>query len=146
MWQSALNYLRSLRTYPDLSPDVGIRRQVNAQLQQRPLLSLEAWCQLFPPVIDEPISERLLTFVYTQLPAYSGLDVARVRPGDRLIDDLQLPLVCWFDWPNQLCADFYEAFQVDISEDFDESLLETVADLVGFLNHRLQSMDSVPSG
>ena len=91
-------------------------------------------------------AQLLLSFLFTKLPDYSGLKVGRLRPSDRLIEDLQLPLVCWFDWPNQLCADFYDVFQVDISEEFDESLLETLEDLVGFLHQRLRSSDSVTSG
>jgi len=91
-------------------------------------------------------SQRLLAFVYDKLPVYSGLQVSKIRPSDRLIEDLQLPLVCWFDWPNQLCCDFYETFQVDISEEFDESLLETVGDLVWYLNQQLESWDSFAPG
>jgi len=146
MWQSVLNFFHSLRTYRDLSPDRGIRRQVNARLRKRPRLSLEAWCGVFPKPNGVAVASPLLVFIYRKLPDYSGLDVGRIRAHDHLIEDLNLPLVCWFDWPYQLCDDFFETFQVDISEDFDESLLETVEDLVWFLNQRLQSMDSVPSG
>jgi len=131
MWQSAINYLRSLRTYQDLSPDAGIRRQVNVQLSKRPSLSLEDWSQLFPKVLTNKASQRLLAFVYERLPIYSGLQISKIRPSDRLIEDLQLPLVCWFDWPHQLCCDFYETFQVDISEEFDESLLKPLATWCG---------------
>ncbi|MBE7381893.1 MAG: hypothetical protein F6J95_010835 [Leptolyngbya sp. SIO1E4] len=146
MWQSAINYFRSLWTYRDLSPDEEIRRQVNAWLQDRPKLSLEAWSNLFIQTKGTPLSQSLLAFIYRQLQEYSGLDVGRIRATDRLIEDLRLPLVCWFDWPNQLCDDFFEMFQVDISDEFDESLLETVADLVWFLNRRLPWIDSVSSG
>ena len=146
MWQSVLNYLRGLQTYQDLSPDAGIRRRVNAQLRDRSSLSLEEWSRLFTGAGRGELSQRLLTFLYTKLSDYSGLQVGRLRPSDRLIKDLQLPLVCWFDWPHQLCDDFYETFHVDITGDFDESLLETVGDLVWYLNQRLQSQDSVPSG
>ena len=146
MWQSVINYLQSLRTYRDLSPDISIRRQVNASLQKRSKLSPEMWSGLFSEIEeDDPIAPRLLIFIYTRLQDYSGLDIGRIRPSDRLIEDLQLPLVCWFDWPNQLCDDFYKTFHVDIDNEFDESLLETVGDLVCFLNRQLPSMDSVTS-
>lgn len=146
MWQSAINYLRNLRTYQDLSPDAGIRRRINIQLCSRPSLAIAEWSGLFANQSSEPVSHELLVFVYDQLPVYSGLEIGKIRPSDRLIDDLQLPLVCWFDWPHQLCCDFYEAFQVDISEEFDESLLETIGDLVWFLNKQLKSPDSIVSG
>ncbi len=146
MWQSAINYLRNLRTYRDLSPDEGIRRRINIQLQQRSSLALEDWTQLFPRLTKNELSKRLLAFVYDKLSVYSGLNVSQVRPSDRLIDDLQLPLVCWFDWPHQLCCDFYETFQIDIMDEFDESRLETVADLVWFLNQQLESRGSMASG
>lgn len=145
MWRSVINYLQSLRTYRDLSPDVDVRRRVNARLKRRSKLSPETWSVVFADMDSESITPSLLSFIYRQLQEYSGLDVGRMRIGDRLIEDLQLPLVCWFDWPNQLCDDFQQTFQVDISDDFDETLLETVGDLVRFLNRRLQSMDSVPS-
>jgi hypothetical protein len=143
MWQSAINYFRSFQTYRDLSPDAGIRRQVNVQLRERSSLSLEEWSRLFPQVLSSDLSKQLLAFIYAKFPDYSGLEVGRLRPSDRLIQDLQLPLVCWFDWPHQLCDDFYETFQVDIIEEFDESMLETVGDLVWFLHQRLQSQDSM---
>ncbi|RZM78846.1 hypothetical protein [Leptolyngbya iicbica] len=146
MWQSAINYFRSLRTYRDLSPDAGLRRRINVQLSRRPSLTLEDWSSLFSNVADGEVSNRLFAFIYAQLPVYSGLEVSQIRPGDRLIEDLQLPLVCWFDWPNQLCCDFYETFHIDISEEFDESLLETVGDLVWFLHQQLESQDSIASG
>lgn len=146
MWQSAINYFRSLRTYQDLSPDAGIRRRINVQLSRRPALALEDWSRLFPNMLSGQVSSHLLAFIYEQLPVYSGLDASRIRPSDRLIEDLQLPLVCWFDWPHQLCCDFYETFHIDISEEFDESLLETIGDLVWFLQQQLPSHDSIPSG
>ena len=103
------------------------------------------WSRLFCEMGDEPITPSLLIFIYKRLQKYSGLDIGRIRASDRLIEDLQIPLVCWFDWSNRLCEDFHTTFQVDISTEFDESLLETVGDLVWFLNLRLQSIDSVPS-
>jgi hypothetical protein len=146
MWQSVLNQLNSLLTYQDLSPDRALRRRVNARLRDRPNLPFELWSSTFLADLDEPLAPALLFFIYTYLPIYSGLEVGRTRSDDRLIEDLHLPLVCWFDWPHQLCDDFYCTFQVDISEDFDESLLETVADLVQFLQEHLRSMDSLPAG
>ncbi|NER80645.1 MAG: hypothetical protein F6K42_13940 [Leptolyngbya sp. SIO1D8] len=148
MWQSVINYFYSLWTYRDLSPDLGIQRQVNAKLKDRPRLSLEAWSNLFNQMegCSSSISQPLLAFIYRKLQDYSGLDIGRVRATDRLIEDLQFPLVCWFDWPNQLCEDFFEMFQIDISDEFDASLLETLGDLVCFLNRRLKSIDSLSSG
>lgn len=145
MWQSVINYVRSLWSYRDLSPDIWVRRRVNARLQGRSQLSLEPWTRSFIQAECKSLSPRLLAFIYKHLPQYSGLDIGRIRAKDRLIEDLQMPLVCWYDWSHQLCDDFFKVFQIDISEEFDESLLETVGDLVKFLNNYLQSMDSVPS-
>lgn len=124
---------------------MALRRRVNQQLRHRPRLSSATWSSLFFEIGSEAISPSLLSFIYTQLKTYSGLETGRIRPSDRLIEDLRFPLVCWFDWSSQLCDDFYNTFQVDISDEFDESLLKTVSDLVCFLNRYLQSMDSVPS-
>lgn len=145
MWQFVINYIRSLWSYQDLSPDLWRRRRINAQLRGRPKLSLQDWIRAFTHGKKQVFSPHVLAFIYTHLPKYSGLDIGRIRPTDRLIEDLQLPLVCWFDWSYQLCDDFFTVFQIDISEEFDESLLETVGDLVYFLNKHLQYKDSVPS-
>ncbi|MBF2034790.1 MAG: hypothetical protein IGR92_04740 [Leptolyngbyaceae cyanobacterium T60_A2020_046] len=144
MWQTAINLFRSLWTYRELSPDLGLRRRVNLRLRSRPRLGFEEWAGTFnlPP---SGHNQRLLRFIYTQLQRGAGLDVGRIRPSDRLIDDLHLPLVCWFDWPSQLCDAFFTTFQRDILEEFDESLLDTVGDLAWFLNQKLQSMDSLSS-
>jgi hypothetical protein len=83
----------------------------------------------------------LIEFLYTHLQEYTGLEVGRLQPSDRLVDDLQFPSICWFDWGLTLCTDFYDAFGVDISDQFDEGCLETCADLVDFLTFALDSTE-----
>ncbi|XGV99478.1 MAG: hypothetical protein ACAF41_11140 [Leptolyngbya sp. BL-A-14] len=128
-----------MRTYADLSPDLRTRQRVNQCLRDRPALSAEEWFQAFwqPQGIAQPIAD----FVYTYLPKYSGLDVARVRPHDRLNEDLYLPLVCWFDWNLSLCEDFLARFGIDLSEHFDPYQHGTIEDLMVFLNHQLLSVN-----
>jgi hypothetical protein len=146
MWQAFTNFVQSLQTYADLSPDATIRRQVNGRLKQtRSALTLEAWMATFQKVLGRPMLPALGQFLFEELGHYSGLEVGCLRPSDRLIEDLHLPLVCWFDWPHQFCEDFLDAFQIDLSEEFDEAEFETLQELVAFLQKQLMSMDSCPS-
>ncbi len=63
---------------------------------------------------------------------YTGLDFARVQPHDRLSEDLYIPAVCWFDWNFTFTEDFYQQFQVDLSDRFDPQNFGTVEELVFF--------------
>ena len=133
LWQKANNYFYSIQTYPDMSPDLAMRQQVNQSLRQRRHpLSPEAWCQEFQR--ETSAQRNTLLFIYYSLEAQSGLEFNLVRPCDRLVDDLQFPLVCWFDWAARFCNDVVAHFGVDISDCFDETRIETLADLVTFLN------------
>ena len=126
------NWLCSIRTYADLSPDLTLRRQINQQMEDRgrALLDLTDWCALFSTEIaDRPV----LAFVYRQFGDYLGIEFGRIRPSDQLIADLQLPLVCWHDWAIDFCEDFCNQFQVDLSDRFDEANFDTVGELVAFL-------------
>jgi hypothetical protein len=146
MWQAFTNLIQGALTYRDLGPDQEIRHQTNRQLRQsRPELAADAWIDSFTILSGGRVSTRLLRFLYDRLGQYTGLAVGCLRPSDRLIDDLHMPLVCWFDWPHRLCEDFWETFHIDLSEEFDETDFQTVGDLVVYLQAQLRSMDSLPS-
>ena len=136
-WKQANNYIHSLQTYQDMSPDLSVRHQVNYSLRnQRRPLSPDAWCEECHRVTQA--QDETLLFIYRSLEAYSGLEFNRVRPEDRLVDDLQFPLVCWFDWSLRFCDDVVSQFGIDISDTFDETQLDTLADLICFLDDCLQ--------
>lgn len=135
MWQKLKNVVLTVSTYADLSPDLMLRRQVNQSLHDRPALTLEEWHHRFWQ--PRKISQDISAFVYSYLAQYSGLQVARFLPSDRLDEDLKLTLVCWFDWGLALGEDFYRCFGVDITEVLDLGDLSTVEDFVLFLNHQL---------
>lgn len=137
MWQRLKNIFVSFSTYADLGPDIRMRRRVNRALRDRPPLSPHDWYQKFWQPLG--VSRQVADFVYTHLPTYSGLEIARVQPTDSLTDDLQLPLVCWFDWELSLCEDFWNCFGVDVGGCFDSQQLLTVKELVVFL-HQQQLM------
>ncbi|MBO0350109.1 hypothetical protein J0895_13500 [Phormidium pseudopriestleyi FRX01] len=124
----------TVRTYSDLSPDLYIRKQVNQTLCERANLSLDEWFHCFWR--SREISFSVVSFVYIQLKKYSGLQMGRVLPGDRLEQDLQLTLISWFDWNLYLCDDFFEEFGINIGDRFDLQTMGTVEDLVLYL-HRL---------
>ncbi|MEB3337473.1 MAG: hypothetical protein VKJ46_08435 [Leptolyngbyaceae bacterium] len=135
MWHKLKSIAFHLSTYADLAPDLRLRRQVNQSLHTRPSLASEEWYDYFWR--PRKISHEISTFVYTHLEQYSGLQVSRVLPSDRLDEDLKMTLVCWFDWNLTLCEDFQHCFAVDISDRLDINTLSTVEDFVLFLNHQL---------
>ncbi len=139
MWRKLKNLILGVRTYADMSPDLGLRRQIVQTWQARPDRALDAWYDLFWQ--SSRITKEVATFVYVQMTDYSGLPFAKVLPSDRLEADLHLSLVCWFNWPSMLCEDFANSFGVDISECFDPDTLNTVADLVVFLNRQLTAIN-----
>ena len=144
------NLLSSIRTYADMSPDFAIRRQINTALKARPrqLLTEYAWCELFAEDLaianeDRVVAMAVLQFAYQRFSEYTGIDFGRVRPSDRLIEDLQLPLVCWFDWALTFCEDFLAQLCVDISDRFDETEFETAGELITYLVDQVAAQSAV---
>jgi hypothetical protein len=136
MFSRLYNWFLALRSYNDLRPDMGLRRQVNRQvLATRPAHSGQEWYQKF--WAPQGISSEVATFLYQALAKYSGLQLAKVQPSDRLCEDLKLPLICWFDWELAICEDFHQEFGFDLEDYFDLSQLKTVADLMGFFNQQV---------
>ncbi|MFM7471616.1 MAG: hypothetical protein ACKO5P_08935 [Nodosilinea sp.] len=145
--QQLNNLVNSLLTYSWLSPDVGTRKELCQILLYRPYLNCDQWFDRYwtPPFVQQTYPKPLIEFVYNHLGVYTGLEVGRLRPSDRLVEDLQFPRICWFDWGLNLCADFYHTFGIDISEQFDETGLLTFADLISFLNLQLGGRTTTPS-
>ncbi|MEX0270504.1 hypothetical protein AB3R30_15275 [Leptolyngbyaceae cyanobacterium UHCC 1019] len=135
MWHLLKNFFYSLRTYPDLSPDLRMRQRVNQILSDRPPLNPEDWHQKFWQSLN--ITQSVSYFVYQHLPNYSGLDCGRIRPSDRLQEDLHLSLVCWFDWQQSLRQDFFTQFKIDLGEETDLETLSTIEDFIVFLDRQL---------
>jgi hypothetical protein len=132
IWQRLKNAFLSLQTYDVLSPDFKQRRQVNRMLRDRPTLSLNQWFKSYHQ--SSGIAPSVAAFAYRYLEEYSGLRIARVLPGDRLEADLHWTEVCWFDWENRLCEDFWHCFGVDMSDRLEDFAPSTIAELVEFLN------------
>lgn len=130
MWGRLKNLVSSIQTYRDLSPNVGLRRRVNRQLQRRPARSIAEWLKDYQPI---GISQSIAQFAYSALQRYSGLNFAYVLPTDRLEADLQWTEICGYDWQLTLCDDVQQQFEVDLSDRLDQIPMETVADLLIFL-------------
>ncbi|MEB3294358.1 MAG: hypothetical protein VKJ24_14460 [Synechococcales bacterium] len=99
-WQRLKNWWQDLHAYQDMSPDLKTRRQIQLMLQGRDAYGLQDWYHKFWEPLEVDLA--VVTFVYQQLAQLSGLDMSRSLPDDRLIEDLQFPLICWFDWESQL--------------------------------------------
>lgn len=136
MWHRLKNFFLSLRTYNTLSPDLGMRQQVNQQLQHRPELAFKEWFERF--YRSQGIDDLIATFAYTHLGRYSGLPIGRILPSDRLEEDLHWTKICWFDWETALCNDFWQAFGVDLSPWLYECHAHTVGELIDLLNWLMQ--------
>jgi hypothetical protein len=122
------NRWMDLNAYPDMRPDYKIRQQVNRSHAQRPLYSAVEWHQRFwyPLGIQRLLSE----FVYELLTECSGLEIGRLLPSDRLMQDLQLPLVCWFDWEMVWTEQFGTRFGLETDWILDIAEFETLEELM----------------
>lgn len=132
MWHRLKNLCFSLNTYKTLSPDLGVRQQVNRVLGDRLMLSADQWFTTFYQ--SQNIAPAAVSFAYRYLETYSGLEMGRVQPSDRLDQDLRWAEVCWFDWEVQFCEDVRQQFSVDISECLDDWQTFTIGELVAFLD------------
>ncbi|NJR52376.1 MAG: hypothetical protein HC780_25180 [Leptolyngbyaceae cyanobacterium CSU_1_3] len=135
MWRRLKNLFDSLNTYADMSPDLALRRRINRMLRDRPSRTADEWYELFWQPLS--VSKEVAIFVYQQMEDYSGLHFANVLPSDRLTEDLNLPLVCWFDWELSFCESFACQFGIDLSEEFDIYAFSTLQEFVVFLNQQL---------
>ena len=102
------NRWQALKAYSDMSPDLKLRRRINQSLLSRPEYAVNEWHQRF----WRPLGIRIevVEFVYQSLAKYSGLVVGRLVPSDRMVADLQLPLICWFDWEMTCMDAFWQQF------------------------------------
>lgn len=129
-----------------MSPDLEVRAEVNQWLQKRDRqsLSVTKWCELFSGEFESiakatsdevtaSAAKSVLAFAYEYFGEYTGLAFSKVRPNDSLNRDLNLALVCWFDWTFNFCDDFLTHFDLDLSDCFDEADFMTIGEMVEFL-------------
>jgi hypothetical protein len=130
------NRWMDLNAYPDMRPDYKIRQQVKRSHTDRPLYSAVEWHQRFwyPLGVQRLLSE----FVYELLGECSGLEIGRLLPSDRLMQDLQLPLVCWFDWEMVLTEQFGTRFGLDTDWILDIGEFETLEEMMLALDRLLK--------
>jgi hypothetical protein len=134
-----LNFIQSFwasaSSYADMRPDFGLRNTINRTLDsQRASLTGEEWFERFWR--PRGISKQIVDFVYERLGEYSGLRWGLTVPSDRLLEDLQLPLVCWFDWELSFCDDLAQQLGIQLE---DPSLLgevETVEEFLTLLHRK----------
>jgi hypothetical protein len=130
------NRWMDLNAYPDMRPDYRVRQQVKRSHADRSLYSAVEWHQRFwyPLGVQRLLSE----FVYELLGECSGLDVGRLLPSDRLMQDLQLPLVCWFDWEMVWTEQFVHRFELETDWVLDIGEFETLEELMVALDRLLK--------
>ena len=118
-----------------LIPRLAARRRIRARLAVRSPKTIESW--LDEVWSRDRVPEAIVRFVYEHLAAYSGLDFSRVRPQDRLVEDLDFAHVTYKDWEFDLAEDFESRFGVSV-RDFPAATLNTVDDWVRFLTNVLR--------
>lgn len=130
------NRWMDLSAYPDMRPDYKMRKHVNQHLSTRPLYGAVEWHQRFwyPLRVQRAVSE----FVYEILRECSGLEVGRLLPSDRLMMELQLPMVCWFDWEIAWTEQFISRFELETDWILDIGEFETLQDFMLALNTLLK--------
>lgn len=143
MWQRLKHIVDDLRAYPDLSPDLKLRRQVLQFLRQRPPLSPADWHTTYGEPLD--LSFGVIKFAHEYLGKYAGIEFGRTLPEDRLEDDLCWTHICWFDWSLSLCDDFQKEFGIDLSSELPNLPTTTVGALLHFLETHWQVSESLPN-
>jgi hypothetical protein len=139
MWRRLKNFFASISTYADLSPSLQTRYRVRQVLHQRPALTADEWFETHWRSLN--VSYPVVAFVLEQMSRQTGLDFSRVLPGDRLYEDLQLSLICWFDWEITFSKEFDRCFNVNLGEQFNSDNFNTVQDLVVFLELQLSPIN-----
>lgn len=132
------NQWMTMQAYPDMSPDLGLRRKLARQHQSRPNYSRLEWHHRLWRSLG--VRNEVSEFIYDALTEHTGLEVGRFLASDRLVADLQLPSICWFDWEVVCMEQFWQRFQLpepeleDWDTAFDPTTFDTLQDWVLFLN------------
>ncbi len=136
MWHRFKNLFFSLKNYDTLSPDVTVRRQVKRSLRHRPTLESREWFECFCK--SRQVAYPVVNFLYTRLETYSGIELGKLLPSDRLEEDLHWTDLCDFDWQIILCDDFMQQFNVDMTHCLEDFSPNTIDDLVLLLHQQFQ--------
>jgi hypothetical protein len=137
MLRSIQSLWSSLGSYAEMRPDFRLRTALSRSLHaRRTVLTVEEWVEQFWQ--PRGIPQSLARFVYDHLSDYSGLTWGLTLPGDRLQEDLHLPLVCWFDWELCFCDDLAQELGIQIESPallLDEAV--TVEDFLVLLHQQM---------
>gem|GEM_PF-1377050 len=136
MWHRLKNVFFSLKNYDLLGPNLTTRRQVKQSLRHRPNLGLREWFESFCE--SRQIAYPVVNFLYTRLETYSGIELGRLLPSDRLEEDLHWTDLCGFDWQIVLCEDFMQQFNVDMTHCIEDFSPNTIDNLVLLLHQQFK--------
>jgi hypothetical protein len=136
MWHRFKNLFFSLKSYEILSPDLAVRRQVKKSLRHRPTLGMSEWFESFCK--SRQVAYPVVSFLYTRLETYSGIELGKLLPSDRLEEDLRWTDLCGFDWQTILCDDFMQQFGVDMTHCIEDFSPNTIDDLVLLLHQQFK--------
>jgi hypothetical protein len=136
MWHRLKNLFFTLKNYDLLSPNLAMRRQVKGALRHRSELGMADWFEAFCKPLKG--AYPVVNFLYNHLEAYSGITLGKLRPSDRLEEDLHWTDLCGFDWQVMLCEDFMQQFNIDMTSCLENFNPHTVEDLVTLLHREFQ--------
>jgi hypothetical protein len=90
------------------APEPGARERLFALLRERPNLSADEWFTQFGP--RGLVRRDVGGFVLQLFRDLMKIDGGRVRPGDRLVEDLGLGTATWSDWEFDMAEQFESQF------------------------------------
>ncbi len=95
-----------------LGPDPVFEDLVQGYLRTRSVLPFEEWLQLFSDTVQA--RPDVAQFLYEGVGEYFGLEAGRIRPEDRIEEDLHLARIGWSDWDFDFRSDFRRRFGIDV--------------------------------
>ena len=92
------------------------------------------------------VSKPLSDFVFEHFGIYWGLDVSKLRPTDRLVEDLHLRDIGWQDWDFEFYEDIKRQFHIKLWKYKELSKLRTLGELVSFVDRVIKDHEADTAG
>jgi len=119
------------------SPDPRACEKLDFLLATREDLSKEAWFQ--SSCKDQEVRADVLAFLYQFFRDFLDIPFGRLRPDDRLVEDIQLWRATWSDWDFDLVENFEDTFETDPFMHPEVEKMRTVMDLLVLLSQTATS-------
>jgi len=119
------------------SPDPRACEKLESLLATREDLANEVWSESFCK--DREVRADVLAFLYEFFANPLKIPFGKLRPDDRLIEDIQMWKATWNDWDFDLVENFEDAFENDPFMHPDFEKMRTMMDLLVLLSQTATS-------